>query len=469
MSVENPEDFVYIPDRPPSLEESGFRRAIIPAPSKGKWTRRRKALYGILVFIFLVLPWTEFAGKQTILLHLGERKFTFFGNVFYAHDGPLLFFLLGLFVFALGVLTVLKGRVWCGWACPQTVFIDFIFRPIDRLVEGKYMQRRRLADAKWTLSKAGKRTLKWILFAIASSHIAHSFTAYFVGSSELLEISFGDPTANWTLFLWVQFVTLICLFDFGWFREQFCLIACPYGRFQSAAMNEKSMAVIYDIARGEPRRTKDNKKDHGDCVNCFKCVNVCPTGIDIRDGIQMECIHCTACMDACDSVMRATNRPEGLIRYGTAAEQLGKESSTTPRAFLLLVPLLILGALSFTFFKAVSKRADLDFKVLRAVSAQSGTGAKAAINMDHFKIHFTNQSQKTIEILSLETNAQAFKLICAELPLQIKASEQRWVHFFLQKQSVNFLQSASKEVKVNLKYQQDEDIENEEFSVRSLN
>ena len=405
------ESLGIIPERPPSLDEKGRKRGIFPAAVKGKWIKYREAVYAVLVLVFLVLPWTRWDNRQTILLDLANRRFYLGPITFFAHDGPLLFFVLGLAAFSIITITVFLGRVWCGWACPQTVFIEFLYRRIETWVEGNHLARRKLAEAPMDFKKFQKVALKWFLFFLLSEHIAHSLVAYFVGARELVWITTLSPSENLSLFLVVQFLAFLFLFNFGWFREQFCLIACPYGRFQSVLMDAHSMAVLYDPVRGEPRRTKGQKvaaqtsgatstlkSNQGDCVNCFKCVAVCPTGIDIRDGIQMECLACTACMDACDEVMTKVGKPKGLIRYAVEADFLPNppKKSWSRRGVYIFVLVMLMGGGSL----ALMRRQAFDVVWIRSVGSPY-----SVLDENHFtnqyRLHITNQSRFAISVKSL--------------------------------------------------------------------
>lgn len=421
-----------IPERPPSIDEKGRRLDIFPAKVKGKYRTLRSYVYLFLLFIFLVLPWTKFAGQQTIFLNLKDRKFIFFGSTFFAHDGPYLFLVLGIFLLALALLTVLYGRVWCGWACPQTVFIDTLYRKVEEWIEGNHIQRKKLASQAWTKSKLIKKTFKWALFLIISSHITHSFFAYFVGARELVWITLDSPAEHWKLFVAVQIITLLTLINFGWFKEQFCLIACPYGRFQSVFMDTKSLSVYYDDKRGEPRRQK-GVEEFADCVNCYKCVAVCPTGIDIRDGMQLECIACTACIDACDEVMEKVGKPKGLIRYASEEEiQNGQkpEKKINIRSVAYSGFLVVLVGV---FILLIFLRPDVSVKVLRAVGAPYEMIYDNGISysMNHFKIHITNQTNESIQNLEFSTSNKNLKLVAPTSGVEVASGENKWIHVFV--------------------------------------
>lgn len=388
-------------DRLATTDEFGDRVYMYPAEVKGFWRKHRTWTQFVLIIIFMILPWIKIGGEQALLLSIPERRFAFFGLLLYAHDGPLIFFVFAMSVFGLALVTAVWGRIWCGWACPQTVFIDGLFRKIETFIEGNHIQRRQLDAASLSFTKIFKKTSKWILFFLLSAHIAHSFVAYFVGADRLLNMSLHSPSENWTDFIIVSFITFLILFDFGWFREQFCIIMCPYGRFQSVLMDKQSMAVMYDDHRGEPRKGSDAAKNEGrtgDCVNCSRCVMVCPTGIDIRRGIQMECINCTACIDACDEIMTKVNKPTGLIRYSSIAlsEKLPHKWVDFRRVFYSVIILLALFGLTYK----LATRSPLRAEVLRVVGAPYRLldGAENGMVINQFKLHLQNQTSGPMKV-----------------------------------------------------------------------
>ncbi len=438
------------PNRLSMLGTDGTRFRIIPAEIKGFWKKRREVVYGFLIVLFLILPWTKINGVQTILLDIPNRKFALFGIKFWAHDAPMIFLLLALFVFGLTLVTSVWGRVWCGWACPQTVFIDFIYRRIERWIEGNYIERRRRDKAELSLEKVLRLSLKWFLFFLVSSAIAHSFAAYFVGSEPLVSwVYSGDISTHQTTFWIVLFITAVLLFDFGWFREQFCIIMCPYGRFQSVLMDQRSLAVLYDEKRGEPRKgALPLDKPRGDCVSCSRCVQVCPTGIDIRKGLQMECIACTACIDACDDIMRKVNKPEGLIKYSTVS---GKKNQFYKGRQLIYT---VLTASSFiVLLYLVSTRKSVDVAILRAKETpyQLIDTADGKRILNHFKLHSKNQSIHDLKQqivlppdLNLEIKTQSN-------PYIVKAGESTTTHFFILFDSKILEASGSKKINLTIK------------------
>ncbi|MCT4641168.1 MAG: cytochrome c oxidase accessory protein CcoG [Bacteriovoracaceae bacterium] len=405
-------------DRLQTTDEKGNRVYIHPHDVKGPWKNLRTKVYWFLILLYLVLPWIYIGGKQVILLDLPAREFYIFGKTFYGHDGPFLIFLLLGFLFFFAFVTSVWGRVWCGFACPQTVFIDTIYRFIERKIEGVGPKRDKLERAPWNLEKIVKRFSKWLLYTIVSMHIVHSGIGYFVGTHKLLYITMQSPTTNLYLFVLMLTITAIILFDFGWFREQFCIIACPYGRFQSLVMDENSLIISYDKKRGEPRkRTKGiDPNDLGDCVNCNRCVNVCPTGIDIREGLQMECIACTMCIDACDDIMKKVKKPTGLIRYTTETQIDGKKKKYSPRVYLYGALFI---ATIFTLMFSLSKRQELKVQVIREGKSpyQYLVTEKKVINRFSLRMRYMNPKKET---LSLHLLADNVELIAPEFPLEIE-------------------------------------------------
>lgn len=333
-------------DRLATTDESGRRVYLYPADVQGKYHRRRQWVHALLVAVFLILPWIKINGYQSILLDIAHRRFIIFGLAFWAHDAPMLIFVFGAVLVGISLLTAIKGRLWCGWGCPETVFVEFVYRKIERWIEGNAVQRRRLAEAPFSLHKLKIKGLKWLAFLAVTLIITHSFLAYFIGTEELARWITRSPAEHPTAFGVMLFTTAVLLFSFGWFREQFCIIMCPYGRFQSVLMDENSLAVIYDSKRGEPRRGPGVPKElQGDCISCNRCVQVCPTGVDIRRGVQLECVACTACIDACDEVMLRQHKEPGLIRYTTLNELEGKPVNHL-RVRVILLSVALLGILS---------------------------------------------------------------------------------------------------------------------------
>lgn len=421
------------PERLTSLDQHGHRKAIIPAPVRGFFRRRRTALQGVLIVFFLLLPWVQIGGEQAILINLFQGRFAIFGLQLFAHDTPLIFLVLASAAFALLWTTAVWGRIWCGWACPQTVFIDGVFRRIEEWIEGSYLQRRQMRDSEEkSLGQWLRFCVKWFLFFIISSVLAHSLIALFAGSKALLAMMTQAPSENWSYFSLVSVITALILFDFGWFREQFCIIMCPYGRFQSVLMDSTSLAIIYDEKRGEPRKGSALAKSQGagDCVACSRCVQVCPTGIDIRKGVQMECIACTGCIDACDEIMEKVHKPKGLIRYGNVRG--GSWRMKKPRAIIYFALMFAsLAGLSY----AVGTREEIHWTILRGqgpvfreVHQQDGSTDYS----NHLRLHIQNQTASAIHrSIRASTRGEALTISSAENPFVIQPGELKTVHLFV--------------------------------------
>lgn len=318
-----------------TINEDGSRYFVHPADVSGFWTRWRRVAAVLLIGVYIALPLVRIHGEPAVFLDVLHRKFHLFGLTLMFQDLWLLFFLITGTGFTLFLMTAIIGRVWCGWACPQTVFLEHVFRRVERWIDGDANARRKLESAPWTGGKMFRRLLKHGLFFVMAGCIAHIFLSYFISVPVLYGMMLRSPLENWGLFLFVFAVTALLYFDFAWFREQFCIVLCPYGRLQSALIDENSVVVGYDEVRGEPRGKVGTTA--GDCIDCRRCVQVCPTGIDIRQGLQLECIACESCIDACDEMMVKVGRKKGLIRHDTLNHLAGRASKfLRPRLYLYL-------------------------------------------------------------------------------------------------------------------------------------
>ena len=418
------------------LPEDGLRINHYPMAARGFFRRYRTISQWLLIVIFFLLPCIKINGLPAILINLPDRRFTFFGLSFWGHDTPLLFFILAGFLLGLLFITSVWGRVWCGWACPQTIGIDGIFRRIETLVEGNYIARKKLQAAPFDKEKIRKKAIKWSLFFFISALVSHTFYAYFTGAGRLASMALSSPSENLTTFYIVNATTLIILFNFGWFKEQLCTFICPYGRLQSVLMDEDSLVVAYDERRGEPR--KDRKRlsqESGDCINCYKCVVVCPTGIDIRHGIQMECIACTSCIDACDEVMRVTKKPEGLIRYESENGLKGEKTIFWKMKTSIYFGLTLLSFLGL--FLYVINRSELDITVLRAHENPYqvlSISEEETLIANHFTLNLKNQSSQEMEVDIIRTGEMEnseIEIIAPTLPEIVPPGEAIKNHIFI--------------------------------------
>jgi cytochrome c oxidase accessory protein FixG len=343
-----------------TLNDDGSRRWLRPKLSPGAWWTRRRLVAYALMALFTVTPFVRVGGQPLFRFDVLNREFIFFGVTFFATETLLLALLLLSVFLGIFLITALFGRAWCGWACPQTVYMEYLYRPIERLAQGKHYSKGGSDLPPW------RRLVQYGLYWLVSLFLANTFLAWFVGTEQVLEWMQQSPLKHPKPFLLVAGVTVAMMVDFCFFREQMCTIACPYGRLQSVLLDRDSLIVGYDRKRGEPRGRLQklalgSEKTQGDCVDCGLCVQTCPTGIDIRDGLQMECIHCTQCMDACDAVMEKVGRPKGLIRY-SAQNRLEGQGQQGLRPRLVIYPLLLtvlLGTLAWRL--AVRAPAELTF------------------------------------------------------------------------------------------------------------
>lgn len=308
-----------------TINKDGSRKWVYAQESQGRFTKARSVVaYSLLTFL-VVTPFIRVNGNPLVLLNVIERKFIILGVVFWPQDFYLVVLSLLTFILGIGVFTSLLGRIWCGWTCPQTIFLEFVFRKVEFLIEGNARQQIALDKAPMSATKFARKALKHSIFIVLAWMICNLFLSYIIGTDELFAIITSPPSQH------ISGLTAMVVFSglfygvFARFREQACVVACPYGRFMSALVDPDTIAVTYDFKRGEPRhkptkadKTGANTEPRGDCIDCGQCVMVCPTGIDIRNGIQLECVNCTACIDACDTVMTKIKKPKGLIRYASA-------------------------------------------------------------------------------------------------------------------------------------------------------
>ncbi|MBI4951425.1 MAG: cytochrome c oxidase accessory protein CcoG [Myxococcales bacterium] len=402
-----------------TMNEDGSRRWLEPKPSPGRFLTARRITAYILIALFTLIPYLRMNGKPLILLDIPARRFTLFGTTFFPTDTVLLLFLLLALFLGIFLVTAVLGRVWCGWACPQTVYLEFVFRPLERLIEGDARRRAKRTSA----SRSLRRALKLAVFVLLSVYLAHTFLAYFVGTEALSHWVTESPAEHPVGFVVMLVTTGLMLLDFGLFREQSCTVVCPYGRFQSVLLDRRSLCVGYDARRGEPRGKHPKRlpladERRGDCVDCGACVVTCPTGIDIRDGLQMECVHCTQCIDACDAVMDKLKRPRGLVRYGSQDELAGAPR-TGVRWRLVLYPLLLTAALG-AFVVLLVLRQPAKVTVLR------GLGTPFALTQDgsvtnQIRIKVANRGAADASYhIELEGLPEA-ELIAPENPLFVAA------------------------------------------------
>ncbi|MDP0500744.1 MAG: cytochrome c oxidase accessory protein CcoG [Verrucomicrobiota bacterium JB022] len=376
-----------------TINRDGSRFIIHPSDVKGRFTAWRRIVAVLLIVVYIALPWIPINGHPAVFLDVARQRFHLFGLTFAAQDMWMLFFGITGLAFLLFFVTALFGRVWCGWACPQTVFLEHVFRRIERWIEGDAATRKKLDRASWTPDKAIKRVAKHTIFVLLAAVIAHIFLSYFVSIPGLWGMLIDSPLQHWSAFLFVAASTALIYGNFAWFREQLCIIICPYGRFQSALIDNHTYNVAYDYNRGNPPG-KPRDPNAGDCIDCRRCVQVCPTGIDIRQGLQLECIGCAGCIDACDTVMDKLNRPRGLIRYATDEQLEGRKSKLVRARTLLYMVFGLIGlcvaAFSFNSYEPLSANV---VRMRGSPFYVDGAGVR-----NQYQVRLVNKSERPMEV-----------------------------------------------------------------------
>jgi cytochrome c oxidase accessory protein FixG len=348
-----------------TIDEEGKRSWIYAQKPAGHLYNKRTILSLVYLIVFFSLPFIKVGGEPLFLINIPARKFILFGAVFWPQD--LFLFVLGMLTFIVFIVlfTVVFGRIFCGWACPQTIFMEMVFRKIEYWIEGDAIRQKALNKRPWDADKLIKKTLKICVFFLVSFIIANTFLAYIISLDDLFKLYWEGLVSNIGTFISLLVFTTVFFFVYLWFREQVCIVVCPYGRLQGVLLDKNSIIVAYDYVRGESRAKfkKNEVRISGDCIDCAQCIKVCPTGIDIRNGTQLECINCTACIDACDHMMNNVGLPEGLIRFdsenGIATKQKLKITSRIVAYSIVLVSLLgILVVL-------LASRSDVETTIMR--------------------------------------------------------------------------------------------------------
>ncbi|KGE15807.1 cytochrome c oxidase accessory protein CcoG [Sphingobacterium deserti] len=381
----------------------GKRKWIYAKKPKGRFYLYRQWVGYPLLLFFFAAPFIKINGNPFLMFNIIERKFSIVGHLFYPQD--LYIFVFGMLIVMIGILlfTVVYGRVWCGWTCPQTIFMELVFRRIEYWIEGDWQQQKKLNEGPDSDARAWKKFLKHSIFFALSFLIANTFLAYIIGIGPLAQIIVDPVSKHLAGFTAILLFALIFYAVFAHVREIVCTTICPYGRLQSVLLDDQSLTVAYDLHRGEPRgKIQKNQSAQGDCVDCKLCVNVCPTGIDIRNGLQMECVSCTACIDACDAVMDKVGKPKGLIGFYATAEALDKPSFKKKNMRALAYS-SVLAFLVIVFAVLLFNRSVIGGSLLRANGSSY-----------HLKADGTVGNLYTLELLNKSGNEMEFELQAAD-------------------------------------------------------
>lgn len=403
---ENFENEVSFRDRITTVDEKGKRKWFYPKKPKGPWYSKRILVSYLFLLLLIVLPFLKYKGEPLFMLNILERKFIILGTVFTPQDTHL--FAIGMIMFLIFVVffTFVFGRLFCGWICPQTVFMEMVFRRIEYAIEGDAPAQVRLNEGPWDSKKFFKKTIKHIIFLVLSVIFIALLLSLVVGI-ESIQNAINDPSGNKGLLTFIGVLSIMFYYIFAFFREQVCTNVCPYGRLQGVLLVDNSVVVHYDFVRGETRGTmkernaQENKDvNYGDCIDCFKCVDVCPTGIDIRNGTQLECINCTACMDACNEVMIKMKKPKGLIRYSSELSiKERKPFKLSKRGYGYIAVLFVIMGI---FGYVASQRVDLEAIVLKSPGMTyiypQGDSTKIMNFYDYKLINKTSGDIKNVEI-----------------------------------------------------------------------
>ncbi|NVK62941.1 MAG: cytochrome c oxidase accessory protein CcoG [Flavobacteriales bacterium] len=390
-------------DRIATVEEDGSRKWIFPKKPSGRFYNYRKIVsYVLLIFLFAA-PHIKVGGEQLLLFNVIERKFVIFGKIFWPQDLYLFAIAFVIGIVSIILFTIIYGRLFCGWVCPQTIFMEMVFRRIEYWIEGDWTRQKKLAAAPWNGEKIRKRLLKHTIFWLISFLIANTFLAYIIGSDELWSIQTGTFSEHYGGFIAIVIFTTVFYMVFSRLREQVCTTICPYGRLQGVLLDPNSMVVAYDHVRGEKEegRAKFRKNEDraatgkGDCIDCHQCVNVCPTGIDIRNGTQLECVNCTACIDECDHMMDAVGLEKGLIRFvsengiknGTRFQWTRRVKAYTALLIALMGVLIVL----------LVTRSDFEAKILRQRGTTHHVTKEGNIG-NIFEINLTNKTKEKFNV-----------------------------------------------------------------------
>ncbi len=401
-----------------TVRADGGRVAIHPADVRGKFIRARRWVFAALLAIYIAAPLVKVNGRPLVHLDVASRRFYLFGDTFNAQDFWIVLFLLTTFGFGLLFVTAWVGRVWCGWACPQTVFLEGLFRPIERFFDGPREKRLRMQKAPWTFGRMARAVGKHAAYLLVASFLTHVALSLFLSAWDLFGMIREGPANHPVAFTWSVVVTGLIYFNFAWFREQLCVIVCPYGRLQSVLTDRDSLIIGYDAKRGEPRGRAGTTT--GACVDCNRCVQVCPTGIDIRQGLQLECLGCMQCIDACDAVMMKVGRPVGLIRWDSAKGFAGEKKRTLRPRLLIYGALAVASVVALT--SALVLRSPFEANLLRARGVPWVAAGEGEVR-NQFELHLVNKSPEKTTYAVAIAGPDAAKFVLPQKEISVGSLE----------------------------------------------
>jgi cytochrome c oxidase accessory protein FixG len=381
-----------------TIKKDGSRNYIFPKKPSGKHYNWRSYFSWLYLAVFLTIPFIKVHDQPWIMLNVLERKFILFGMIFWPQDFFIFGFAMLTFVVFIILFTVAFGRIFCGWVCPQTIFMEMVFRKIEYFIDGDFTKQRQLKEMPWNAFKIRKRVTKFVAFFGLSYFIANYFLAYLISMDVVLDM-YKHPGEHIGTIIPLLIFTSVFFFVYWWFREQACIVVCPYGRLQGVLLDKNSIVVAYDKVRGEPRgkaKSETEISTHGDCIDCKACVRVCPTGIDIRNGTQLECVNCTACIDACDDIMDSINKPKGLVRYAShnsITDKVGLKFNARLKGYtaVLSILIIVLSVLVFT-------RKDVDVTLMR-VSGMSYQKYSDGRFSNLYNLKLANKTRRDVPIV----------------------------------------------------------------------
>ena len=394
-----------------TMEKNGKRKWVYTKKTTGKYTNYRAIVSSLLLLLLIVTPFIHLPnGNPIFKFDVFNTQFILFGYPFFTTDFFLLAFGMIISVVFIILFTTVYGRIFCGWFCPQTIFLEFVFRKIEFLIEGDRNKQIRLDKQEWDEEKVLKKGGKWLVFYLISFFVVNIFMAYIVGIDYLGQMYMEGISVHFGKFVGIFIVSWLFFFVFAWFREQACTLVCPYGRMQGILLDKQTIQVTYDFKRGEGRSKYRKNEDRkavgkGDCIDCGQCVAVCPTGIDIRNGSQLECVNCTACMDACDEVMTKMNLPKGLIRYASEENiKEGKAFKVSVRmiTFTSILVVMLIGLSAF-----ILNRSDVEVKFLQVPGKDYRVEDQYIVNtLQYSLMNKTNNDQSLSLVVSSHKNSR---------------------------------------------------------------